>query len=380
MLLKHYLKHKYFLRFKDRGSLERWQEWRVLRHMGWLKRHSPYYARAFARLELTNWRQLTMMDKRSMMEHFDDINTLGLSKEHAFDLALADEQSRDFIAEYQGVSIGMSSGTSGNRGLFLVSPKEQAAWAGVILAKMLPDTLLRPQRIALFLRANNKLYSSVTSRHIRFQFFDLFQPLETHLQVLDSYQPTILIGPPSVLSLLASWQGRKLAIAPRRIIAGAEVLEDSDRASIEAAFAQRPHEVYQATEGFLAATCSHGSLHFNEDIVHIEKHYIDDGKTRFMPIVTDFNRYSQAIVRYRLNDIILENPEACPCGSVMTRIAKIEGRSDDIFYLDRRDNKGRRRVFADYLRRAMFKVSRLEHYRVVQESPQDIRIHCEPRT
>ena len=44
----------------------------------------------------------------------------------------------------------------------------------------------------------------------------------------------------------------------------------------------------------------------------------------FYPIITDFKRTSQPIYRYRLNDILVEEKSPCPCGSVFTRIAKIE--------------------------------------------------------
>ena len=57
----------------------------------------------------------------------------------------------------------------------------------------------------------------------------------------------------------------------------AEILEDSDKERILSAF-ELPiiDQVYQATEGFLACTCSVGNLHLNEDIIFVEKHYLDE--------------------------------------------------------------------------------------------------------
>lgn len=48
------------------------------------------------------------------------------------------------------MTVGLSSGTSGNRGLFLVSEREQDAWTGTVLAKLLPGGLWRKARIAFF--------------------------------------------------------------------------------------------------------------------------------------------------------------------------------------------------------------------------------------
>ena len=79
-------------------------------------------------------------------------------------------------------------------------------------------------------------------------------------------------------------------------------------------------QVYQATEGFLACTLVPGHLHLNEDIIFVEKEYLDE--RRFYPVITDFKRSSQPVYRYKLNDILVENPEPCSCGSHYTRIDK----------------------------------------------------------
>ena len=52
------------------------------------------------------------------MERFDSINTRGVKRNEAFDLAIKAEKSRDFESMIDGVTIGLSSGTSGNRGVF----------------------------------------------------------------------------------------------------------------------------------------------------------------------------------------------------------------------------------------------------------------------
>jgi phenylacetate-coenzyme A ligase PaaK-like adenylate-forming protein len=66
-----------------------------------------------------------------------------------------------------------------------------------------------------------------------------------------------------------------LRIAPSHVISVAEVLEDSDREAVRAAFGVPTHQLYQATEGFLGYTCEHGTLHLNESFVHIEPDWLD---------------------------------------------------------------------------------------------------------
>lgn len=91
-----------------------------------------------------------------------------------------------------------------------------------------------------------------------------------------------------MLRLLAvAKQEGSLDIRPGKVISVAEVLDPIDEEVIREAFGGPVHQIYQCTEGFLAATCSHGTLHVNEDILVMEKEYLDE-ENPFHPIITDF--------------------------------------------------------------------------------------------
>ncbi len=304
-----------------------------------------------------------IISKKIFMENFERINAYGISSDAAFEAALRAEKSRDFSQKIKGVTVGLSSGTSGSRGLFLVSEEESAQWAGYILRRMLPRPYLQRHRIAFFLRANSNLYESLNSRLIAFSFFDLEKPLEEHIDTLNAFAPTLLIAPAQVLRLLAGHPS--LTIAPKRIISVAEVLESDDERIIEKRFAQKVHQVYQCTEGFLAHTCEHGTLHLNEDLIWFEKAWLDEEHQRFSPIITDFNRKTQPIIRYRLDDVLILKKELCPCGSAFTALEKIEGRCDDILHM--RDTQGKEYLlFPDFISRALISMDEpLEEYEVI---------------
>jgi putative adenylate-forming enzyme len=89
----------------------------------------------------------------------------------------------------------------------------------------------------------------------------------------------------------------------------------------------------------------------NERYVRIETEWLDAERTRFIPIVTDFTRTTQIFARYRLDDVLLAAPP-CPCGRPERTIEAIEGRADDILWLQDADGK-RVPVFPDFVRRAM---------------------------
>jgi len=377
LFLGNYLTVRYLRHWRDRKQFERWQERRIVRHLDHIRTRSSFYRTLWGEKSSRDWRSFPLINKKIMMDNFDTLNTVGMKKEEAFSVALEAEASRDFTPTINEVTIGLSSGTSGNRGLFLVSPEERISWAGMMLARLLPGSLFRAERVAFFLRADSNLYRSVQGKKLQFKFFDLLNPLSQHIEELHDYTPTLLVAPPSMLRMLADainsgdlW----LTAMPRKIIAVAEVLDPLDRQHIEAAFKQRAHQVYQCTEGFLATTCRYGTLHLNEDVVAIEKEYIDREAGKFVPIVTDFSRYTQPIVRYRLDDILTEAPP-CRCGSVYTAIQSIEGRCDDCFYLlSLTGNDQLLPVFPDFISRAIMAAPQVLAYHALQTSPQEIEI------
>jgi putative adenylate-forming enzyme len=366
--------------FRSRKALLDWQENQVRAHLMGVVPKSRALQRRFAGRPVADWRELEPIDKSVMMATFTDLNTVGLTLDEAMEAALKAETTRDFSPEINGVTVGLSSGTSGHRGLFVVPPEERAAWAGHMLARMLPHPLVWPRRdrVAFFLRANSTLYETTASTRVRFEYFDLIEDLDDQVPRLQDLDPTILVAPPSTLRRLAKrlLDGR-IRLAPIKVISVAEVLDPIDERFLRQTFGQTIHQVYQATEGFLGSTCEYGTLHLAEDVVAVERERLDD--VHFRPILTDFRRSAQPIVRYRLNDVLRLRPVPCSCGSVLQPLASIGGRDDDIFV-------GRRGasevpVFADFLRRAVLTAhDGIADYGLRQLAPDQVAIWFEPAT
>lgn len=364
--LETFIQTRWLHNFKTRAALEAYQKKRLSNYMDFLKRESPYFKNGVPT-------DFDYMDKTFMMAHFNELNTQGIDRDEALALAIESEKTRDFTELKGEVAVGLSSGTSGHRGLFITTEKERSMWAAAILAKMLPKGHLFGHRIAFFLRADNELYQTINTSLIRLEYFDIFKNTDEHIDSLNHYQPTIVVAPASMLIELSKrLKAGDLSISPQKIVSVAEILEDSDRIRISSAF-KLPiiDQVYQATEGFLACTCSAGNLHLNEDIIFVEKEYLDE--RRFYPVITDFKRSSQPVYRYKLNDILVENPEPCPCGSHYTRIDKVEGRSDDIFYFEGQDG-GQVTIYPDFIRRCILFVENVGDYQVKQHSEKIVEV------
>lgn len=360
--------------FRSRDHLLAWQDQQVQHFLQRIIPLSPFYQQHTARYTPDQWQTFPTINKALMMANFDTLNTAGIAKSAAFALALQAETERDFSPTINGITVGLSSGTSGNRGLFLVSKRERLLWVAAALAKVLPAGGWRTrQRIAFFLRANSNLYETIGSPRFDFQFFDLITPPTDHLIRLNRLQPTLLVAPPSMLRFLADHQqSGALQIAPHKVIAVAEVLDPLDEAIIAAQFGQRVvHQAYQATEGFLATTCEHGTLHLHEDMLAVQPQPLDPTGAKFTPIITDFQRTTQPIIRYQLNDILTARREPCPCGSPLLALEQIEGRSDDLFRLGEQQVI----VFPDYIRRAVIRAhDAIRAYQVRQTAPHAITV------
>lgn len=349
---------RYGLHFRDRDAFVRWQQRRVEKFLRTKLTTSELY-QDYRREELA---KLPIVDKSFTLKHFSTFNTHGISLDMALEAARASESKGALPPGFNpGLTAGLSSGTNGRPGVFLANASERAMWAGIMLARTLDRELLTllatrqaPLRVAFFLRANSSLYTTLRSRRIDFRFFDLQEGAHTHISTLSNFAPDVLVAPASVLAWLAA-EGRdtRLHIQPRKILSVAEVLEPDDEVRIRAAWSRPVHQLYQCTEGFLGYTCEHGKLHLNEEFVHVEPEWLDDAHTRFVPIITDFTRQTQFVVRYRLDDILRVEDAPCSCGRVTRTLAAIEGRLDDVLWLPDRQTGSPIPLFPDSVRRAV---------------------------
>ena len=362
-ILKAYLEAKYRQKW-SRKKLLRYQKIREVKIRQFAMKHSAFYA------DLYRDGVYPIISKKEMMEHFSSLNTRGIDKEKALEFAQAEEESRRFNSMIGDVTVGLSSGTSGNRGIFLVSKQERLNWCGQMLAKTLPSSVFKKQSVGLFLRANSELYKTVQSKKIQFVFFDLQKSFDSLYDEWIQAKPDVVVAPPSVLRMLAE----RDIYMPKKIIACAESLDPLDADLIEKAFDQKIHQIYQCTEGFLACTCKEGRLHLNEDLVLFEKEYVSPG--RFIPIITDLHRAAQPILRYRLDDVLVEDHRKCSCGCVFQTIKGIEGRCDDVLYLPTQTGE-LKPIFPDFIRRTVINTDKeVNNYKLMQLAPDQITLYA----
>jgi len=341
-------------RLRSRDDVLRWREARLRRFVRHVAPRAPYYAALGAR----RLEDLPIIDKAALMADFAAFNTRGVTYGQARE---ALDRGEDRVG---GLVVGQSTGTSGNRGVFVISEAERFTWLGVILAKTLPDFPFVRHKVALALPGYSQLYASAAeSSRLSIRFFDLALGVDRWRGDLIAFAPDTIVAPPKVLRALAEAGG----LAQRNVFSGAEVLDPLDREIIGAAFATPVREIYMATEGLFGVACPHGVLHLAEDVVAFEWATASGGSDLVTPIITDFTRATQIMARYRMNDLLRLSPVACACGSPLQAVASIEGRQDDVFQLCATAGEALVMVTPDVIRNAVVDADRrILDFRVVQ--------------
>ena len=370
-IIKAFLQDRYLdYTLNSRAKLATHQKLKLNKFLKWLCNHSPFYS-AYDGRPLEDF---PIMNKISMMENLSSINTLGLKSQELLNFVHTCYEKRLYGLNYNDLTVGLSSGTSGKTGIFFVSPSERNLWAGVMLSKALKGLRLQKHRIAFCFRNDSTLYQNLNSKIINFKFIDITNGIDYVASELCKYQPTILVAPACVLTLLIK-SIKSHQINPVRIFSVAEVLEPDVETKLSAFFNQKIFQIYQCTEGFLGMSSPyHDGIIMNEEYIFIEKEWV--GENRFVPIITDFTRTSQPIVRYRLDDVLVLSDKKNDIP--FTILDRIEGRCDDVLYLKKQDNSGLTPIFADSVRNIFCKQGTISDYRVEQNSHNQLVIKMNP--
>ena len=369
---------KYF----SKKDIEKYQKRRTEGMVKYAVNYSNFFKKYYSRYDLKTFKSLPTVNKKVMMENLTEYNTVGLTKEEILKFCLEVEESRDFSRRLKGMNIGMSSGTSGNKGVEIVTQQEEMYTKAALLARF---DFPKGEKInlAFILRVSTPAFNLDILGH-KLTYISQLQPIEAIVEQLSELQPNVISGPPSMLKIIAKEveEGR-LNIAPKRVVSYAEVLYPDVREYLSKIFNCVVHEIYKCTEGAIALSCKYGNLHINEDLVYVETLNNDGtetpvGKPCQKLIVTDLHKKSQPIIRYELNDIITISPKRCKCGSSFRVIEKIQGRADDVFWAKILNSGKWQYIFPDYISRAVISSSEdIEEYQVIQKSPEVVLVRLQ---
>lgn len=160
--------------------------------------------------------------------------------------------------------------------------------------------------------------------------------MTAYLDALERYKIRYLWGYPSAMHQLALAALSANRRVPLRVaIANAEPLNETQRASIEAAFGCPARETYGMAEIVTAAgECEFGTMHVWPDVGVLE--LLEAGRPTAPGepgdvVATGLANPDMPLVRYRTGDraVAAESGSRCACGRNLPALARIEGRIDD---------------------------------------------------
>jgi len=311
-----------------------------------MKEKSPFYGELYGSRKIgsfSDYAELPIINKTIMMKEFDRINTVGLNKSDCMKCAIKKELDKDYLGYYKDqFVIGLSSGTSGNKGLFITPKTMTKQIPALFLARggiRLSDL---PIRILFMLRVFSQGFDDINAPFIKLSYLSTMTKVNDIIVSAKEKRINILMAPPSLIRELLP----RVSELPhfKRIITYAEVLEQEEKTRFIKAFKTEVVEIYQASEGQIASPCKCGNLHINEDLVYVEL-FSESGTIVNEPgivaakmLISNLINEAQPLLRYEMNDLVVLG-EKCPCGSSFRRIDHIIGRNDDVFRFLNQDKK-----------------------------------------
>jgi phenylacetate-CoA ligase len=344
------------------AARDRWTREELLDHQQrslaelrrFVRERSPFYRRLHAGLEERPLSELPILTKPMLMDHFDELVTDPAIKLRDLEAHLkAFGTGHDFLGKYIASA---TSGTTGNRGLFLLDrPEWEAAegasrfrspvWGGFVEITKAPRLAIVVSRAPLHQSAQTSSDLEAEHADAAVLNLDAMAPLSELVARLNAYQPNFLGTYPSIARPLAEEQlAGRLKIAPKMVLLGSEVLTTEARKRMNLAWGPVTHNLYGATEtGDIATECArHDGLHVFEDFLVIENvdaegRPVPDGELGDRLLVTTLFRRVQPLIRYELNDRVRLSTRTCSCGLPYRMVEAIEGRNESSVVVPRAD-------------------------------------------
>jgi phenylacetate-coenzyme A ligase PaaK-like adenylate-forming protein len=338
-------------RHMSAGARRSLQEKRLRRLVGYARANSPYFNRLYSGIGGDfALRELPATCKADMMANFDDYFT---------DRDVRMSEIQEFIGDFRNLGrlyldkylIFTTSGSTGKSAVILFDRLSRQVMDAINACRamrakrdIVKFLSLGGRKAGIYASGGfymgNGIYAHALRQNPRKGsreiIVDAFEPMAKIIAELNGFQPNIITGYPTTLSILADAQKRgALRISPILVLSSGEYLDDGARRQIEEAFGCFVQNSYISSEGgMIGCECGHRHMHLNDDWVIAEP--VDAGNNpvrRGEPadkwLMTNLASYAQPFIRYEVTDRIVVHEEACPCGARSPWI-EIEGRTDDI--------------------------------------------------
>jgi phenylacetate-CoA ligase len=302
--------------------------------------HVPHYRQAMTRAGL----------RPEDVESIDDLTRLPLLEKHDvrkrlhFELFADNHRKRDMHRIATSGSTGEPFVTYADRHqleMRFATTLRALEWTGWRFG----DPQVRLWHQTLGMSRLQALRERIDAWFLRRLFIPAFEmkrsTLEDYVDRIRRHNPVLVDGYAESLNFLASYvrSGGDPGFSPRAVMSSAQVLPDNVRAVIEEGLNTTVYDKYGAREfSGVAYQCGESPDHHVMDESYIVELLV--GGRPAAPgevgevVITDLNNFSVPLIRYRIGDLAMavDNTIPCPCGRALSRIGRIQGRTQAIVH------------------------------------------------
>lgn len=335
-------------------------------------RQIPYY-RTYLSQPVESWeafRQLPLLDKQQVRDHFDSLYNPALRK---------------------GTALGQTSGSTGAPMRFLHSREfgsrhEAGQWRARSWFGILPGDAVFAVWGRPISKSENRLLQlkSFLNHILHVSAFDLERDYCIQLaRRLQTFRPRLVYGYPSGIyevARVAEQEGIPLHhLGVRQVACTAEILYPFQIELLGRVFAAPVSNVYGCSEfGAFAHQCPRGHMHISDENILIE--FLGEDGLPVRPgetgevVVTSLHNPVMPLIRYRVGDMGIPLSHLCPCGRTMPLMDVKAGKLGQMIRT-RQGKKFNSELF-DYINKRLMteNIRGIAQFLVIQESLDDFLV------
>jgi len=131
---------------------------------------------------------------------------------------------------------------------------------------------------------------------------------------------------------------------------------------------QRYHAVHMNQENIFYTVCKHGFMQFDNNLYYLDPVWTDGQQDHMVPLITTLTRVHNPLIRYRLDEFLLQKNTPCDCNSDNEYSYRLVGQATDILYVPHLFERKLSPLYPEQIDLIMEQFPSIQDYQIVQQS------------